>query len=78
MSFSFFCGSKCTKSRYDNYDDSEETQMDTNGATQEHSSVSEKNFLEKRQIKKMSLWYIPRLMLLQILVEMYPQLSTKR
>ena len=41
LSFSLFSGSKCKKSRDDNYDDSEETQMDTDGATHEHSSVSE-------------------------------------
>ena len=34
-----FSGSKCKKSR----DDSYESQMDTDGATQEHSSVSEKD-----------------------------------
>ena len=39
-----FSGSKCKKSR----DDSYESQMDTDGATQEHSSVSENISLEKR------------------------------
>ena len=39
LSVSSFSGSKCKKSR----DDSYESQLDTNGATQEHSSVSEKD-----------------------------------
>ena len=48
MSFSSFSGSKCKKRRDDNYGDSEKTQMGTNSDTEEDSSVSEKNFLEKR------------------------------
>ena len=41
LSFSSFSGSKCKKSRHDNYDDSEETQIDIDYATQELSSVSD-------------------------------------
>ena len=44
LSFTPFSGSKCKNSRNDSY----ESQVDTDGATQEHSSVSENTFLEKR------------------------------
>ena len=47
----------------DNYDDSKETQMDIDGASQEQSSVPEKNFLEKGPKEEnvtavCSSWYI--------------------
>ena len=44
LSFTPFSGSKCKNSRNDSY----ESQVDTDGATQEHSSISENISLEKR------------------------------
>ena len=49
--------------------------MDIDGATQEQSSVSEKNFLDKRQ--KEENVYVPHRILLQSPVQMYPLLSTE-
>ena len=63
LSFPSFPGSKCKKYRDDNYDGSEETQMDINGATQKQLSVPEKKFLRKRPKEEnvtavCSSWYI--------------------
>ena len=46
--------------------------MGSNGATQEQSSVSEKNFLEKRLQKNVTAVF-PHLILIQSPVQMYPQ-----